>query len=203
MAKSFMALFEYAYCIRLLKQPKWLTYLLGYCIAMSLGLLSQVGVAQNQVTAQPIKQPPVQQSATILSANQDKKIEQVLGIKLLGIVTTASGHMLDFRFQVTNPKKAAPLVDPRNKPIAVIEKNGIKLEVPNAPRIGALRQTSKQIKDGMVFNILFANPGRMVVDGQLLTLTIGDFSVQHLVVGDFKKVVTKPHKRKIKHNQTR
>lgn len=122
-------------------------------------------------------------------------IEERWGVKLQGINITAAGHMLDFRFQVTDPGKAAPLTDTKNKPIVIVEDSGIKLEVPNTPRIGSLRQTSKQVKQGMIFTILFANPGKMVATGQKLGVHIGEFSVEHITVGEILNAPLKPQKR--------
>ncbi len=132
-----------------------------------------------------------------LVASDSAAIEERWGVKLQGIHITAAGHMLDFRFQVTNPGKAASLTDTKNKPTVTVEANGIKLEVPNTPRIGALRQTSKQVKQGMVFTILFANPGKMVATGQKLAVRIGDFSVEHITVGE---VLNTPLKTTIKYS---
>lgn len=123
-------------------------------------------------------------SVTPLAAIDSAGIEQRWGVRLLGIHSTAAGHMLDFRFQVTDADKAAPLLDKKNKPSALIEGKGLELEVPSTPRIGSLRQTSKEIKEGMVFTMLFANPGKMVAMGQKLTVRIGDFAVEHITVGE-------------------
>jgi hypothetical protein len=120
-------------------------------------------------------------------------------VKLQGIQLSAAGHMLDFRFWVTDTTKAASLLDKRNKATAIIEDTGAKLEVPNVPRIGSLRQTSKQVKQGMKFTILFANPGKMVAAGQKLTVRIGDFSVEHITVGD---ILNAPPKQKITNKRT-
>lgn len=129
-----------------------------------------------------------------IDASDASDIEKRWGVKLQGIQIAAAGHMLNFRFWVTDPYKAAPLLDKRNKASAIIEENNVKLEVPNVPRIGSLRQTSKQIKPGMMFTILFANPGKMVAAGEKLTVRIGDFFVEHITVGDILNAPPKPQK---------
>ncbi len=145
-------------------------------------------------------QPPAplskQQSNTTIQpidATKTAAIEKRWGVIIQGIKFAAAGHMLDFRFRITDPGKSATLMDPKNKPFATIEGKDIKLEVPNVPRIGALRQKTQQAKKGMTLAILFANPGKMVTTGQKLTITIGDFSIEHIPVG---KLLNAPPKLK-------
>ncbi|MEQ1637900.1 MAG: hypothetical protein ABL903_14545 [Methylococcales bacterium] len=129
-----------------------------------------------------------------LDANDAVAIEKRWGVQLQGINITAAGHMLDFRFRVIDPNKAAHLLDTKHKASVIVEENGIALEVPNVPRIGSLRQNSKQVKQGMVFTVLFGNPGKMVAAGQELTVHIGDFSVEHVKVGEILNYPPKPKK---------
>jgi hypothetical protein len=158
---------------------------LGFLVAAGLsGVFYLVPNNKIQNTIQMLSNEYTNLDTTHVAANNSVAIENLWGVKLQGIHVTAAGHMLDFRFQVTDPSKAAPLLDTKNKPTVIIEDSGIKLEVPNTPRIGSLRQTSKQVKEGMIFTILFANPGKMVATGQKLTVHIGDFSVEHIAVGD-------------------
>jgi hypothetical protein len=128
-----------------------------------------------------------------IDAEATDLIEERWGVKLQGAQLTAAGHMLDFRFRVIDPQKAAPLLDRKNKPLVIVEDNGVKLPVPNVPRIGSLRQTSKDIKKNMMFIILFANPGHMVTAGQKLTIQIGDFSVEHVTVGEILNAPSIPN----------
>jgi hypothetical protein len=150
------------------------------------GLSEQACVSADKAVHVPAKldKDPIIPDKSAIGAGETSAIEERWGVKLQGIQLSAAGHMLDFRFWVTDTTKAAPLLDKRNKATAIIEDTGAKLEVPNVPRIGSLRQTSKQVKQGMRFTILFANPGKMVAAGQKLTVHIGDFSVEHIIVGD-------------------
>lgn len=160
------------------------------------GLSEQACVIADRAVHAPAKlaKDPIIADKGAIDASETSVIEERWGVKLQGIQITAAGHMLDFRFWVTDTTKAAPLLDKRNKASAIIEDTGAKLEVPNVPRIGSLRQTSKQVKQGMMFTILFANPGKMVAAGQKLTISIGDFTVKHVTVGDILNTPPKPKK---------
>jgi hypothetical protein len=97
---------------------------------------------------------------------------------------TADGFWLDFRFRVTDAEKALPLFDSRIKPYLESEQSGVKLAVPSAAKVGALRTTNRghNVKPGKIYNIMFANPGFHVKPGQKVSVVIGDFKVEHLTV---------------------
>lgn len=108
-------------------------------------------------------------------------MEMQWGVKVLPIRLSAEGYMLDFRYRVLDAEKAAPLFDRKIKPYLVDEATGAILVVPEPPKVGALRNTRKPQPDRNYF-ILFANPGRYVQKGRKVTVVIGDFKAEHLVV---------------------
>ena len=103
------------------------------------------------------------------------------GVKVLPIRLSAEGYMLDFRYRVLDAGKAALLFDRKIKPHLVDEATGAVLTVPEPPKVGALRNTRKPQQDRNYF-ILFANPGRYIQKGKKVTVVIGDFKAEHLVV---------------------
>ena len=108
--------------------------------------------------------------------------EEVGGVKFLSIRTTAAGYMLDFRYKVLEPEKAALLINRKNKPFLKVLKNGLVLKVPNTAKIGPLRQTSLLAKKGKNYFMFFGNPGRMVKPGDKVQIQIGDFTSKTLIV---------------------
>ena len=106
------------------------------------------------------------------------------GVQVIRVDNTANGFWLDFRFRVTDAKKALPLFDSRIKPYLESEHSGVKLAVPSAAKVGALRTTNRghNVKPGKIYNIMFANPGFHVKPGQKVSVVIGDFKVEHLIV---------------------
>lgn len=113
-----------------------------------------------------------------------KELEEKWGVRLIGMRLGASGYMLDFRFYIIDEEKALPLFDHRIKPHIIAEKSNIKLPVPMAAKVGALRPTNrgKNIKAGKNYYMIFGNPDRHVKVGEMVTVVIGDFLVEHLVV---------------------
>ena len=108
-------------------------------------------------------------------------MEEEWGVRVMSIRLSAEGYMLDFRYRVLNAEKAAPLFDRKNKAYLIDQASGAMFLVPESPKVGALRTTRPPIADRNYF-IFFANPGRYVKKGSKVTVVIGDFRVENLVV---------------------
>lgn len=104
------------------------------------------------------------------------------GVKLVSLRPTASGYMLDLRYRVVDPKKATPIMDRNLRPYLIVEDDGRRLSVPVTNKLGAMRQTTKFPRPNRSYFMLFANPGRHVKSGDRVTVVIGDFKAEHVVV---------------------
>jgi hypothetical protein len=107
------------------------------------------------------------------------------GVQPLAVRVSAAGYMLDFRMRILDREKAAPLLVRNSDCHLVVEKNGGVLEVARSPKIGALRssvRTESMVKENRVYGALFANPGRLVAPGDRVTVVMGDYRAEHLVV---------------------
>jgi hypothetical protein len=109
-------------------------------------------------------------------------IEEIWGVKVQGIRRTAAGYMLDFRYRVLDAEKAAPILDRRITPYLKVTKTGARLLVPQAPKLGSMRQTSFAVKADRDYFIVFANPYQMVHAGDQVSVVVGDFESQILIV---------------------
>lgn len=108
-------------------------------------------------------------------------IEERWGVKVLSIRHSAGGYMLDFRYRVLDPEKALPLFDRKIKPHLVDEATGAVFAVPEPPKVGALRSTRKP-QPGKNYFVMFANPGGYVKKNSKVSVVIGDFRAENLVV---------------------
>jgi hypothetical protein len=136
-----------------------------------------------------IKQTSARAEAEKLAAIEETltPLEREWGIKVLGLRVTAAGYVLDFRYKVLDPKKAAPIVQRQFSPTpyVLVERNGAKLGVPFTDKAGSLRSSvtnEAQIKRGRNYTALFANPGRHVKPGEKVTVVFGDFKAEHMTV---------------------
>jgi hypothetical protein len=108
-------------------------------------------------------------------------MEEKWGIKPLTVRQTANGNMLDFRYRIIDAEKASPLFHPTIKPLIIDEDTGAVMSVPNVPKVGSMRSTRKPLKDRNYF-MLFANSQKHIKPGHKVTVVIGDYRAEHLVV---------------------
>jgi hypothetical protein len=104
------------------------------------------------------------------------------GIKVIGPHLSGGGNLVDFRYQILDATKAAPLTKLESKASLVDQVNGARLIVPNTPKLGSLRQTTRWPEAGKVYFMIFANTRHRVKEGDKVTVTIGECTLENLVV---------------------
>jgi hypothetical protein len=112
---------------------------------------------------------------------QAQELAERWGIQITAIRLTAHNHMIDFRYRVLDPSKAAALFVRQTKPQLVDSKSGRVLVVPDTAKIGPLRNSYAPQKD-KVYWMFFGNAGDLVQAGDEVTVVIGDFQAEHLIV---------------------
>jgi hypothetical protein len=123
--------------------------------------------------------------ASVATGASRESAEERWGVEPLGVRLSAAGTLLDFRLRVRSREKAAPLLVRKTPSYLIAEKSGGVLQVARSPKIGALRATVRSesmVKEGRIYGTLFANPGRFVKAGDEVTVVMGDFRAEHVVV---------------------
>ena len=138
-----------------------------FCIIIAFFLLSGCATTSKTQAPEPVAKV--------------ESIEEIWGIEIMGIRQSAASYMLDFRYRVIDPEKAAPLFKRQIKPYLIDQASGAKFAVPNPPKTGPLRTTNPP-QAGRTYFIIFANPGKFVKPGNKVTVVIGDFKAENLVV---------------------
>jgi hypothetical protein len=103
------------------------------------------------------------------------------GVDIVGVRPVSSGYMLEFRYRVLDPKKAQSLNNKKARPYVIDEATGIRLAVPSMENIGELRQVATPEANRTYF-MIFGNPGKLVKSGSPVSVVIGDFRVNGLIV---------------------
>jgi hypothetical protein len=108
-------------------------------------------------------------------------VEDTAGVEVVSLRKTVAGRMLDFRFRVIDPEKAAPLLS-RGTPAYLFDPaTGANMPVPNT-KVGNMRQTTQGPEKGRVYFIFFDAAGRHVNPGDKVTVVIGEHRFENLTV---------------------
>jgi hypothetical protein len=122
--------------------------------------------------------PEKDASAPVVKPNP---LAEKWGIEITSLRMAARNHMVDFRFRVLDAKKADPLFVRQTKPYLLDQKSGKVLAVPNTAKIGPLRNSNTP-QEGRIYWMFFGNHTRLIKQGSAVTVVIGEFKVENLVV---------------------
>ena len=114
-------------------------------------------------------------------AREGMKIQRNWGVDVIGVHPISTGFMLSFKYRVVDAEKAAFLNDKRSKAFLIDEATGNVLGVPIMEKLGELRQKSPPELNRTYF-IMFGNPGKLVKSGSVVSVVIGEFRIENLVV---------------------
>ena len=112
---------------------------------------------------------------------QCDELRDTWGIEVIRLFSTASGAMLDFRYKVLDPVKAAPIFDHHRKAYLVNEATKETLAVPTSAKTGQLRPTGTP-EAGRSYYMIFSNLNRAFQKGDLVSLVVGDVLIPDLVI---------------------
>ena len=122
--------------------------------------------------------PEKDTSAAVVKPNP---LAETWGIEITALRMTAYNHMVDFRFRVLDAEKANPLFVRQTKPYLLDQKTGKVLAVPNTAKIGPLRNSNTP-QEGRIYWMFFGNHTGLIKQGSAVTVVIGEFKVENLVV---------------------
>ncbi len=129
-------------------------------------------------------QAPSESSRTmaVSAPNAPADASTDLGIEVKGLRLSASGYMLDFRFQVTDPEKAAGLFGKGITNYVLDPETGARLIVPRPPKVGSLQQNSGIPIKNKTYFVMFANPGRFIKPGKKVVVVMGTTEIKDIMV---------------------
>ena len=114
-------------------------------------------------------------------ARNSDRYKRNWGVDIAGVHRVSSGYMLKLSYRVVDVPRALPLFDKKLRPYLIDAKSGARLAVPAMENIGELRQTAAPIADRTYF-VIFGNPGKLVAPGDRVSIVIGDFRADEIVV---------------------
>jgi hypothetical protein len=105
----------------------------------------------------------------------------VWGVDSLAVKWVESGEVLRFTYRVLDPSKAQALNDKKTEPVLTAPEAGVQLVVPSMENVGQLRQSAPP-EEGKSYWMVFSNKGRLVKRGAHVSVVIGAFHADGLVV---------------------
>jgi hypothetical protein len=161
----------------------------GVLVLAALFVVNNAALSQSQPAPKPTT--PAQQPAGSVSHSpyRPNRVSKrageyyslVWGVDSLAVKWTESGEVIRFTYRVLDPEKAKVLNDKKNQPVLVDPQAGVKLVVPSLEKVGQLRQSSDP-EAGKSYWMAFSNKGRPVKKGDHVTVEIGTFKAEGLVV---------------------
>ncbi len=107
--------------------------------------------------------------------------EEELGMKVTAVRLTGAGHFIDFRYRVTDPGKAKLVLSRKAKASLIDQATGAVLPV-SVTKIGQMRGTTVEPKEGRQYVILFSNANQAVKHGAKVSVIIGGAKLEDLTV---------------------
>ena len=147
-------------------------FLAGVLIAAGIGALA-LWLPQRS-NGQTSAEPPPQWQRPAVSASG---LAERSGVRLIRVAVTAGGGLLDLRYQVIDPSKAAAVHEARTPPAIVDERTGLVL---NRLLMGHAHQG--QLKPAVSYYLIFENTGNWVRRGSEVTVLLGDARLEHVIV---------------------
>jgi len=165
--------------------------LLGAFLASSVvvsGALGQTAPASGSPTPAPAtaakprpKRVSPYSSATGISDHAKDFYLVNWGVDSLSARLLESGQLVRFSYRVVDPKKAKVLNDKKANPVLLDQKAHAQLVVPQLEKVGQLRQSNTP-EAGRVYWMAFSNRGRVVKPGDRISVVIGRFHADGIVV---------------------
>ena len=105
----------------------------------------------------------------------------VWGVDSLTVKAVEQGELIRFSYEVLDPAKATVLNDKKLEPKLVAPDANAVLVIPSLEKVGQLRQSSTP-EAGKSYWMAFSNPRRTVKRGDRVSVVIGQFHAEGLVV---------------------
>lgn len=110
-----------------------------------------------------------------------QELARIWGIDSLSVKSVESGEIIRFTYRVLDPEKAKALKDKKNVPSLIDPGAGVKLPASLRTKAGELGQNDAP-QVGRVCGMTFSNAGQYVRPGHRVSVIVGQFRADGLVV---------------------
>jgi len=108
----------------------------------------------------------------------DAGLAQRAGVQITQVAVTGGGGLVDLRFRVVDPEKAAAVHDPAHPPAIVDEQSGLVVH-----ELYMGHSHTGTFKAGVTYYFVFSDPVNWVHQGSPVAVLLGNAQVEHVAVG--------------------
>lgn len=143
--------------------------------ALVLGAALLVGLPRDTATGHPGgRAVPVEWRRVTVSATG---LTQRVGVRVTSVAVTGGGGLVDLRFRVFDPDKAAAIHDPATPPAIVDEASGLLIS-----QLFMGHAHSGPFAPAVTYYLIFENTANWVHHGSKVTVLLGDAQLEHVIV---------------------
>jgi hypothetical protein len=124
---------------------------------------------------------PTQHALGEMPASAREHYALAWGVDEMAVRLAESGQLVRFSYRVVDAAKAKPLHEKSSSPYLLDEQVHAVLQVPTMEKVGPLRQTTPP-EPGKSYWMVFSNKGFFVKAGHRVSVTIGRFRADGLIV---------------------
>ncbi|TYO96666.1 hypothetical protein EDC39_11356 [Geothermobacter ehrlichii] len=154
-----------------------------WCLILLLSLTGACAQRPSATRTDRLKAVQTEETVQSVEAAQElSEAEKALGVRVETVRLAAAGYMLDFRYYVYDSEKSRPLASKKFFPYLIHQRTGAYLGIPAPAKVGSLRQKPRSHYPDRSYFMLFANPGGLVKRGDRVTIVVGKYRFENLVV---------------------
>jgi hypothetical protein len=124
---------------------------------------------------------PVHYRPSRFSKRAELHYQLLWGVDSLSVKSVESGEIIRFNYRILDAAKAAQLNDKKATPELIDPRARVKLVVPSLEKVGQLRSKNTP-EEGKIYWMAFSNKGGLVKRGDHVTVVIGQFRAEGLIV---------------------
>ncbi len=100
-----------------------------------------------------------------------------VGVHITHVAISGGGGLIDLRYEVIDPDKAAAVHDEATPPVIVDDTSGVVVD-----QLLMGHAHSGTFKAGQTYYLIFENPGNLVQTGSTVSVLLGNAEVEHVPV---------------------
>lgn len=160
--------------VRTPKKVRVLGYVAGVAVVAGIAVLAMWPLTSSETV--PSSAEPVQAEWLRPVVSELGLIEKT-GVRVVRVATAGGGGLLDLRFQVLDPDKAAAIHDLETPPAILDETTGLLVH-----ELYMGHSHTARFKTAVTYYLVFENPGDLVRRGSVVSVLLGDAQIEHIVV---------------------